>query len=43
MPSKSKGKLIYIFNFIRTKGYIAILDLSLDAQKIIYLKVRGDL
>ena len=43
MLSKSKGKLIYISNFIRIKGYIAIPDLGLNAQKIIYLRARGDL
>jgi hypothetical protein len=43
MPSKSKGKLIHVSDFIRTKGYIIIPDLSLNAQKIIYLKARGDL
>jgi hypothetical protein len=43
MLSKSKGKLIYVSDFIRIKGYIAILDLSLNARKIIYLRARGDL
>jgi len=43
MLSKSKGKLIHIFNFIRLKGRVNILKLNLDARKIIYPGVRGDL
>jgi hypothetical protein len=43
MPDKSKGKLIYVSNFIRTKGYITIPELGLDARKIIYLGAGGDL
>jgi hypothetical protein len=43
MLSKSKGKLIYVFGFIKIKDYIVIPDLGLDAQKIIYLRARGDL
>ena len=42
MPSKSKGKLIHIFNFIRLEGRINILELNLNAQKIIYSSARGD-
>jgi hypothetical protein len=42
MPSKSKGKLIYISDFIRVKGRIAMPDLGLNAQKIIYPGARGD-
>jgi len=43
MLSKSKGKLIHVSDFIRTKSRIAIPDLGLDARKIIYLGARGDL
>jgi len=43
MPGKSKGKLIHVSNFIRIKGRIAIPELGLNAQKIIYPGVRGDL
>ena len=43
MLGKSKGKLIYVFDFIKIKGYIIIPELSLDTQKIIYPGVRGDL
>ena len=43
MLGKSKGKLIYISDFIKIKGRIIILDLGLNAQKIIYLRARGDL
>jgi hypothetical protein len=31
MPGKSKGRLIYISNFIRLKERINILELDLDA------------
>jgi len=43
MLSKSKGKLIHVFDFIRIKGRIIIPDLGLDIRKIIYLGVGGDL
>jgi len=43
MLGKSKGKLIHVSDFIKSKGRIAILDLGLDAQKIIYPGARGDL
>jgi hypothetical protein len=43
MLGKSKGKLIYVSDFIRIEGYIVIPDLSLNIQKIIYLRARGDL
>jgi len=43
MLSKSKGKLIYVFDFIRIEGYIIILNLSLDVWKIIYPRARRDL
>jgi hypothetical protein len=43
MLGKSKGKLIHVFNFIKIKGRIIILDLSLNARKIIYLRVKRDL
>jgi hypothetical protein len=43
MPGKSKGKLIYVSDFIRPEGRIAMPDLGLDAWTIIYLGVRGDL
>jgi hypothetical protein len=42
MLGKSKGKLIYVFDFIRLKGRINILELNLNARKIIYLSARGD-
>jgi len=32
MLSKSKGKLIYVFDFIGLEGKINILDLDLDAD-----------
>jgi glutaredoxin-related protein len=43
MLGKSKSKLIHVSDFIKIEGYIAIPDLSLNAQKIIYLRARGDL
>jgi hypothetical protein len=43
MPSKSKGKLIHVLDFIRPKGRITVPNLGLDARKIIYLGVGGDL
>ena len=43
MLGKSKGKLIYVSNFIRLKGRVNILKLNLDARKIIYPGVGGDL
>jgi len=43
MLSKSKGKLIHVSDFIRTKGHIAIPELGLNARKIIYPGARGDL
>ena len=43
MLSKSKGKLIYVSDFIRLEGRINIPELNLDARKIIYPGVRGDL
>jgi len=43
MLGKSKGKLIHIFDFIGLKGRVNILKLNLDARKIIYPGVRGDL
>jgi len=42
MLSKSKGKLIYVSDFIRIKGRINILELNLNARKIIYPGARGD-
>jgi hypothetical protein len=42
MPGKSKGKLIHVSDFIRPKGRINILELNLDARKIIYPSARGD-
>ena len=39
MPSKSKGKLIYVLDFIGPEGCITVPDLGLDARKIIYLGV----
>jgi len=43
MLGKSKGKLIYVSNFIRIKGRIAIPELGLNTRKIIYPGARGDL
>jgi hypothetical protein len=43
MLGKSKGTIIYILDFIRLKGRINILELNLNARKIIYLSARGDL
>ena len=43
MLSKSKGKLIHVSDFIRTKGHIAIPELGLNARKIISPGARGDL
>jgi hypothetical protein len=42
MLRKSKGRIIYILDFIRLKGRINILELNLNARKIIYLSARGD-
>ena len=42
MPGKSKERIIYVFNFIRPKGRINILELNLNTQKIIYLGAGGD-
>jgi len=42
MPGKSKGKLIHVSDFIRLEGRINILELNLNARKIIYPGVRGD-
>jgi len=42
MPGKSKGKLIYVSDFIRLEGRINIPELNLDARKIIYPGARGD-
>jgi hypothetical protein len=42
MPGKSKGKLIHVLDFIGPKGRITMLDLDLDARKIIFLGVAGD-
>ena len=42
MLSKSKGKLIHVSDFIRTKGRINILKLNLNARKIIYPGVGRD-
>jgi hypothetical protein len=42
MPGKSKGKLIYVSDFIRLKGKINVLELNLDTRKIIYSGARGD-
>jgi len=42
MLGKSKGKLIHVSDFIGTKGRINILELNLDARKIIYPGARGD-
>ena len=43
MLGKSKGKLIYVFDFIRLKGRVNILKLNLNTRKIIYPGARGDL
>jgi len=43
MLRKSKGKLIYILDFIGLKGKITMLNLDLDTRKIIFLRARGDL
>ena len=43
MLGKSKGKLIHVLDFIRLKGKITMLDLDLNARKIIFLGARGDL
>jgi hypothetical protein len=43
MLGKSKGKLIYVSDFIGTEGRIVIPDLGLNARKIIYLGAGGDL
>jgi hypothetical protein len=43
MPGKSKGKLIYISDFIGPEDRINILDLDLDARKIIFPGAGGDL
>ena len=43
MLSKSKGKLIHVSDFIRLEGRVNILELNLDARKIIYPGARGDL
>jgi len=43
MLRKSKGKLIHILDFIRLKSRITILDLDLDARKIIFLGAKGNL
>jgi len=42
MLSKSKGKLIYVFDFIRLEGRINILELDFNARKIIYPSIGGD-
>jgi hypothetical protein len=42
MLGKSKGKLIHVFDFIRLERRINILELDLDARKIIYPGVGGD-
>ena len=42
MPGKSKGKLIHVSNFIGLEGRINILELNLDARKIIYPGAGGD-
>jgi predicted RNase H-like nuclease (RuvC/YqgF family) len=42
MPGKSKGKLIYVSDFIGVKGRIAMPNLGLDTRKIIYPGARGD-
>jgi len=42
MLRKSKGRIIYVFNFIKLKGRINILELDLNARKIIYPGVGGD-
>ena len=42
MLGKSKGKLIYVFDFIKLKGRINILEVNLNARKIIYPGAGGD-
>jgi hypothetical protein len=42
MLRKSKRRIIYVFNFIKLKGRINILELDLNARKIIYPGVGGD-
>jgi hypothetical protein len=42
MPGKSKGKLIHVSDFIGPEGRINILELNLDARKIIYPGAGGD-
>jgi hypothetical protein len=42
MLRKSKERIIYVFNFIKLKGRINILELDLNARKIIYPGVGGD-
>ena len=43
MLKKSKGRIIYILDFIRLERRINILELNFNAWKIIYLGARGDL
>jgi hypothetical protein len=42
MPGKSKGKLIHVLDFIGPEGRITMLDLHLDARKIIFPGAAGD-
>jgi len=42
MLGKSKGKLIHVSDFIGIEGRINILELNLNARKIIYPGVGGD-
>jgi hypothetical protein len=42
MLKKSKGRIIYILDFIRLKRRINILKLNFNTQKIIYLSAKGD-
>jgi hypothetical protein len=42
MPGKSKGRLIYVSDFIRPKERINIPELDLNTWKIIYPGVGGD-
>jgi hypothetical protein len=42
MPGKSKGKLIHVSDFIGLEGRINILELNLNARRIIYPSARGD-
>jgi hypothetical protein len=42
MLGKSKGRLIYVSDFIRPKGRINISELNLNAWKIIYLDIKED-